>query len=136
MRKKKEFGPNQDAVDALLVRLETVTQMQAMLLAGISGDNPERHRARQAMLNAARRGHREQQLKRAQEEVEDWVNSWFTGGPQLTGYGRDVSPGENAAAAAPAVLDAISALVVRDLLTTEQVEILTGPWNEVVSRGS
>jgi hypothetical protein len=134
--RKKEFGPNQAAVDALLVRLESVTQMQAMLLAGISADDPERHSARQAMLEAARRGGRERELKLAQHEVEDWVNSWFTGGPQLTGFGRDVSPGENAVAAAPAVLDAIGALVVRDLLTPELVEILTGPWNELVAQAS
>jgi hypothetical protein len=133
---KKEFGPNQAAVDALLMRLESVTQVQAMLLASISGDDPERHRARQAMLEAARRGGRERELKVAQHEVEDWVNSWFTGGPQLTGYGRDVSPGENAVAAAPAVLDAIGALVVRDLLAPEQVEVLIGPWNELVARGT
>jgi hypothetical protein len=128
---RKEFGPNQDAVVALLMRLESVTQVQAMLLAGISGDDPELHRARQAMLDAAHRGGRERELKQAQDEVRDWVNSWFTGGPQISGYGRDVSPGEAAVAAAPAVLDAIGALVVRDLLTPEQVEILTGPWNEL-----
>jgi len=133
---KKEFGPNQDAVDGLLARLESVTQMQAMFLAGISAEDPERHRAREAMVDAARRGGRERELKLAQQEVEDWVNSWFTGGPQLTGYGRDVSPGENAVAAAPAVLDAIGALVVRDLLTPEEVEILTGPWNELVAQAS
>ena len=129
--RKKEFGPNQDAVDALLMRLESVTQVEAMLLAGISGDDPERHLARQAMLDAAHRAGRERELKAAQGEVQDWVNSWFTGGPQISGYGRDVSPGEAAVAAAPAVLDAIGALVVRDLLTREQVEVLTGPWNEL-----
>jgi hypothetical protein len=129
---KKEFGPNQDAVDALLVRLETVTQAQAMLLAGISGDDPERHRARQAVVEAARRCDRERELKRAQDEVRQWVNTWFTGGPQLSGYGRDVSPGEAAVAASPAVLDAIGALVVRDLLPAEDVELLMGPWKELL----
>jgi len=129
--RKKEFGPNQEAVDALLVRLESVTQVEAMLLAGITADEPERHQARQAVLDAAHRAGRERELKQAQDEVRDWVNSWFTGGPQIAGYGRDVSPGEAAVAAAPAVLDAIGALVVRDLLTPEQVEVLTGPWNEL-----
>ena len=129
--RKKEFGPNQEAVDALLVRLESVTQVEAMLLAGMTADEPERHQARQAVLDAAHRAGRERELKRAQDEVRDWVNSWFTGGPQIAGYGRDVSPGEAAVAAAPAVLDAIGALVVRDLLTPEQVEVLTGPWNEL-----
>jgi hypothetical protein len=133
---KKEFGLNQAAVDALLMRLESVTQVEAMLVASITADDPERHRARQAMLDAAHRGGRERELKRAQDEVRDWVNSWFTGGPQIAGYGRDVSPGENAVAAAPAVLDAIGALVVRDLMTSEEVEVLTGPWNELVARAS
>ena len=130
---KKEFGPNQDQVDALLVRLEKITQSEAMLLAGTSGVGPDVHRARRAMLGAARRTHRQQALKRAQDEVSDWVNSWFAGGNQLPGQ-RDVSPGEAAVAASPAVLDAIGALVVRDLLSTRDFEILAGPWNELTER--
>ena len=131
VRKKKEFGPNQGEVDALLERLETVEQNQALLLAGLSEADPALHAARQAMLEAARRGGREAQLDRAQKEVTRWVNTWFTGGFPISGYGRDISPAEAAVKAAPVVLDAVGALVVRDLLQPEDFETLIGRWREL-----
>ena len=131
MRKKKEFGPNQAEVDDLLERLETVDQNQALLLAGIATTDPELHAAREAMVEAARRGGREAQLDRAQKEVTRWVNTWFTGGFPISGYGRDISPAEAAVNAAPVVLDAIGALVVRDLLDPDTFETLIGRWREV-----
>ena len=131
VRKKKEFGPNQGEVDALLERLETVEQNQALLLAGLSEADPALHAARQSMLEAARRGGREAQLDRAQKEVTRWVNTWFTGGFPISGYGRDISPAEAAVKAAPVVLDAVGALVVRDLLQPEDFETLIGRWREL-----
>jgi hypothetical protein len=128
---KKEFGPNQAAVDAFLERLEMVDDGQALLLASLAGDDPERRRAREAMVAAARHSARERELGAAQDEVERWMNVWFSGGPQLAGYGRDISSAEAAAGAAPAVLDAIGALVVKDLLQPDDLETLIGPWNEV-----
>jgi hypothetical protein len=133
VRKKKEFGPNQDEVDALLERLETVEQNQALLLAGLAKTDPELHRAREAMLEAARRGGREQQLDRAQKEVTRWVNTWFSGGFPISGYGRDISPAEAAVKAAPVVLDAVGALVVRDLLPPDDFHTLIGRWRELDS---
>lgn len=126
-----EYGPNQDEVDALLERLELVDQGQALLLAGLGGDDPARRNARQAMLAAARRGGREKELHRAQREVTRWVNTWFSGGYQIAGYGRDITPGEAAVHAAPVVLDAVGALVVRDLLEADDVDALLGPWHEL-----
>jgi hypothetical protein len=128
---KQEFGPNQDEVDAMLERLESVDQGQAMLLASLATDDDARRAARRAMVDAARRGGREKELHRAQDEIRDWVNGWFSGGFQISGYGRDVTPGEAAVGAAPVVLDAIGALVVRDLLETDAFELLIGPWLEL-----
>jgi hypothetical protein len=130
-RKKKEFGPNQDEVDALMERLETVEQNQALMLAGLAQPDPALHRARQAMLEAARRGGREKELERAQQEVTRWVNTWFSGGFPISGYGRDVSPGEAAVNASPVVLDAAGALVVRDLLDPDDFDTLMGRWREL-----
>lgn len=129
--KKKEFGPNQDRVDALLERLETVDHGQALLLAGLAGNEPERLRARGAIRDAARRGGRERELRAAQQEVTRWVNRWFSGGFQISGYGRDITPAQAAVGAAPVVLDAIGAAVVDDLITPEEMEILTAPWREL-----
>jgi hypothetical protein len=127
---RKEFGPNQDQVDAVLARLESVDYGEALLLASLAGDDPERRRARDAVLAAARRSGREKALRAAQDEVRRWVNRWYSGGPQLSGYGRDISPAQAALDAAPVVLDAVGAMLVRDLLTPEQVEALTAPWKE------
>lgn len=127
----KEYGPNQDQVDALLLRLKSVDQNQALLIAGLASDNPAQHAAREALLDAARRGHREAELQRAQEEVTRWVNRWFTGGFQIAGYGRDITPAEAAVAAAPVVLDAVGALVVRDLVEADTFATLIGPWREL-----
>jgi hypothetical protein len=134
-RKKQEFGPNQGEVDALMERLETVEQNQALLLAGLAEADPALHRARQAMLEAARRGGREKELERAQQEVTRWVNSWFTGGFPISGYGRDISPAEAVVNASPVVLDAAGALVVRDLLDPDDFETLMGRWRELERPG-
>ena len=128
---KKDFGPNQDAVDALLERLETVDQGQALFLAGLARDDAALQAAREAMLDAARRGRREAELDRAQREVTRWVNTWFSGGFQISGYGRDITPAQAATEAAPVVLDAVSALVVRDLLQPDDFETLIGAWREL-----
>ncbi len=132
---KKEFGPNQVEVDAFLERLELVDQGQALFLAGLARDDAAVQAARDAMLNAARRGKREAQLHRAQQEVTRWVNTWYSGGFQISGYGRDITPAQAATDAAPAVLDAISALVVRDLLAPDEFELLIGPWRELDADG-
>lgn len=129
---KREFGPNQDQVDAILARLEAVDYGEALLLASLAADDADHRRARDAMLAAARRGGREKALRTAQDEVRRWVNRWYSGGPQISGYGRDISPAQAALDAAPAVLDAVGAMVVRDLLVPEQVETLVGPWEETV----
>ncbi|HKO33734.1 MAG TPA: hypothetical protein VJY85_08320, partial [Candidatus Limnocylindria bacterium] len=70
-------------------------------------------------------------LQRAQDEVKRWVNRWFSGGFQIAGLGRDITPADAAIGAAPVVLDAIGALVLRDLLDDEAFEVLIGPWREL-----
>ena len=92
---------------------------------------PPATRAREAMLEAARTGGREATLQRAQAEVTRWVNRWFTGGFQIAGYGRDITPADAAVGAAPVVLDAVGALVLRDLLDRDVFETLIGPWREL-----
>ncbi len=76
-------------------------------------------------------GGRKKELQRAQREVTRWVNAWYSGGHQISGYGRDVTPGEAAVAAAPVVLDAVGPLVVRDLMETDDLDALIGPWREL-----
>ena len=88
-------------------------------------------RARETMLEVARTGGREAALQRAQAEVTRWVNRWFTGGFQIAGYGRDITPADAAVGAAPVVLDAVGALVLRDLLDRDVFETLIGPWWEL-----
>ena len=129
---KNEFGPNQDEVDRLLERLETVDQHQALFLASLDDDVSARHAARLAYRAAAKKAGRQRELKAAQDEVTRWWNLWFSGGFQIAGYGRDVTPAEAAVGAAPVVLDAVGALVMRDVLSNEDFDILIGPWRELV----
>ncbi|HSM37733.1 MAG TPA: hypothetical protein VK838_00225 [Candidatus Limnocylindrales bacterium] len=131
---KNEFGPNQAQVDAFLERLETVDQGQALFLAGLGGGDPAREMARKALTDAARRGgrERERQLKAAQDEVIRWMNTWFSGGFEIAGYGRDITPAQAVVAASPVVLDAIGALVLSDLLETDDHDALIGPWLELL----
>ena len=129
---KKEFGRNQAQVDELLERLEKVDRGQALFLGGMGGADPARSRARLAVLDAARRGGRERELRAAQQEVARWLNTWFSGGFEIAGYGRDITPAQAAVDASPLVLDAVGALVVGDLLSTDDFEILIGPWRELV----
>jgi hypothetical protein len=128
---KADFGPNQDEVVALLKRLKAVDQPQALLLASLAKDDAARHAAREAILQTARAGEREAELRRAQDEVTRWVNRWFSGGFQIAGYGRDITPADAAVGAAPVVLDAVGALVLRDLLDGETFDTLIGPWREL-----
>ena len=128
---QNEFGPNQDEVDAMLERLDRVTHEMAMFLGTFDPDAPEHRAAREAMRRAAIGSGREKQLRAAQREVEAWVNRWFAGGPQIAGYGRDITPAEAAARAAPAVLDAVGATVVADLLEPNDLEALVAPWRAV-----
>ena len=87
---KNQFGPNQDDVDQLLERLERVEQNQALFLASF-GDEPERARraTRQAAL-AVGRGATAEGPPRTR--VTRWMNTWFSGGFQIAGYGRDETP--------------------------------------------
>src|SRR5262245_15413786 len=103
-RRKEEFGPNQEQVEAMLERLETVNQVQALHLASIADEDPARIAARQAMVDAARSGARTAELDRAQQEVLRWMNLWFSGGYQIVAYGRDIGPAEAAVHASPVVL--------------------------------
>jgi hypothetical protein len=134
--KRKEFGPNQDQVDAVLARLQSVDYGEALVLASLGGDGRDRRAAREVMLTAARSSGRQKALRAAEEEVRLWVNRWYAGGPQISGYGRDISPAQAALDAAPAILDAVGAMVVGDLLPAEEVDTLTGPWSAVTAGGT
>lgn len=128
-----EFGPNQTEVDQLLERLEHIDNDQVRFLASFGDDDPARERARSALRQAARASGRERQLETAQHEVTRWVNTWFSGGHQIAGYGRDITPAQAAVDAAPMVLDAVGAVVLRDLLSTDDFEALIGPWRALIA---
>lgn len=130
---KNQFGPNQAAVDQLLERLERVDHHQALFLASFGANDPFRDRARRQLREAARTARRERQLKAAQEEVTRWVNTWFSGGIELSGYTRDITPAQAVVRAAPLVLDAVGALLMRDVISTDDLELPTGPWQELVN---
>ena len=131
---KLDFGPNQDEVVALLQRLKAVDQPQALFLAGLASDDAARRDAREVLLEKARAGGRQAELQRAQDEVKRWVNRWFSGGFQIAGLGRDITPADAAVGAAPVVLDAVGALSSATCWTRKPSTCLSAPGENSTNR--
>ena len=98
------LGPNGEEVAALIERCRTLTNDEAKRLAA----------ARDAAWNAARVA--------ARHAV--WNAAWAAARGAATDAARD--------AARDAAWDAALALIVKDLITSEQFEILYGPWRSVM----
>ena len=131
----EEYGPNDGQVLRFLEQVSNLTVAQARRLVEArsrSGD-PDGDRAERAVRRAALMADRPQALEAARAAIGAWGRSrgvpWF--GRSRRVYGdRHVSVGDAAAQAAamPALLDTIGALVVRDLLEPAELEVLMGPW--------
>jgi hypothetical protein len=130
-----DFGPNTDLVRQFLVKLDELSPDQlAELTAFWNGQSKsDLRQAHRAMQDLARedetwRG----QVKTAQDQITTWAN-----GPHDTArvprQGRALSTEvEVRAAALPPVIDAVSALVLADLLEPEDAEALYAAWEATV----
>jgi hypothetical protein len=130
-----DFGPNATAVASFLERLRDVDQGEALALAAAwnTGDEPRRRVAWRAVRRAARASASDRALRDAQSAIMDWSNSWSP----LVYYGTPGSAMGGAAQAqvirdaVPALVDAVSALVVGGLIDGTDFETLYGPWRSV-----
>ncbi len=129
-----EFGPNTELVRQFLAKLDELTPEQAAELAGSweeqsKSDLRLAHRATKDLVREDQTWR--DQVKAAQDQVASWANR-----PHLS---RPIHPGrtpvddvEAWARALPAAVDAVSALVLADLLEPEDAETLYAPWEATV----
>jgi hypothetical protein len=130
-----DFGPNSDAVESFLERLREVDKGQALALAAAwnAADEPRRRLAWRAVRRAARASTDKRALRDAQSAVMDWSNSWtpipMYGYPGTGVLAEDLA--QVMREAVPALVDAVSALVVGGLIDGTDFETLYGPWRSV-----
>jgi hypothetical protein len=133
-RDRLPFGPNSDRVLALLRRVSVMAPLDAERLAGYWGAVPagERTAAHAAAQQAAEASDRRAAARAAQGEAMRWLND--------ESYAADIVVGETASGrrrdwaqvrreAFPAVLDAVAAVVLADVLDARSLEVLFGPWS-------
>lgn len=131
----EEYGPNDGQVLRFLEQVSNLTVAQARRLveARSQSTDPGGERAERAVRRAALMSDRTDALEAAQAAIGAWGRSWgvpWFGRSRRVYWDRHVSVGDAAAQAAamPALLDAIGALVVHDLLDPSEFETLMGPW--------
>jgi hypothetical protein len=127
-----EFGPNTELVEQLFDRLNRVTgaEVSALVLAWRAQPKEDlrvAHRNLQELADedSGWKG----QLQKAQDEVLAWINGNST---RVTSASVPVAPAGPREVVGPAVADAIAALVMADVLETEDAQTLYAPWAEVI----
>jgi hypothetical protein len=140
----RRFGPNGDVVERLLDLIAhfDITELGALTAAAggsaastasdpLSGD--PKARARALLRSVARRSGRLASIAAVNDELTRWatsVHQWLPAGVIGTSQARaDIEP---RSAAIPAILDAVYAALLADLLDDGTYVLLTAPWREVV----
>ena len=128
------FGPNTGLIREFLVRLAALDpdQLSALSAAWSSLSKADLRQAHRAVQDLAKedetwRG----QVRAAQEEVSKWADSPHPARPGRKGVLLPPDP-EIIRAAIPAAVDAITALVLADLLDPDDADTLYAAWDEVV----
>jgi hypothetical protein len=131
-----EFGPNTESVRQFLVKLgeltpESVVELTAFWHGQSKADLRQAHRAMQELVKEDETWR--EQVRAAQEQVTAWTNGSHTAQAlrQDRMLARDV---EARLAALPPATDAVSALVLADLLEPEDAEALYAAWDATVGR--
>jgi hypothetical protein len=121
----------EDEVDRLLDRLATLSDDEVALLAAAWQEENDvaRQRAWQTVKPSLRHGRLDRVLDRARSEVGRWAavgRSDFSGIGGL--LGQPVEQANARMRAAPAVLDAVAAILAEDVLDREDWVVLSRPW--------
>jgi hypothetical protein len=129
-----KFGPNTELVRQFLARLGELTPVQMTELTAFwngqsKADLKQAHRAMQELAKEDETWRN--QIRAAQEEISTWSN-----GPTVTRSPRTDQKAANEVdarlAALPPAVDAISALVLADLLEPEDAETLFAAWEATI----
>jgi hypothetical protein len=137
------YGPNSAAAERLLDDLDHLHPGAVAALAAAGGgtvgtapDDPDlaaRAELRTRLREIARLGRRLDAVRAVGDEVAAWASStthWFPAGVAATGDStKEIGP---RMAAVPIVLDAAYAVVLEDLLSDDELDLLLAPWEEVV----
>ncbi len=137
------YGPNTVAAERLLDDLDHLPAGAVSALAAAGGDSIEttddnpvqaaRAELRSRLREIARSAGRLGAVRAIGDEVAAWAAStthWFPAGVAAGGESTaEMSP---RVAAVPMVLDAAYAVVLEDLLEDDELDVLLGPWEEVV----
>jgi len=128
-----EFGPNTELVRQFLVKLGELTLDQTLKLAAM-WKQQERGDLRQAHDGVRDLADEDQawrdQIQAAQKEVSGWTQLLPAAADHFTR--RDNRLLEARTAALPAAVDAVTALVLADLLEPEDAETLYRPWADAI----
>jgi hypothetical protein len=142
-KRKAQYGPNSVAAERLLDDLDHLDPGAVAALGAAGGgtpgtaeDDPDvaaRAELRGRLREIAHRGNRLDAVRAIGDEVADWASStthWFPAGVAATGDStKEIGP---RLAAVPVVLDAAYAVVLRDFLSDDELDLLLAPWEEVV----
>jgi len=121
----------EDTIDELLDRLPAVTAEDALLMAQLweEEDATGRQRAWQRAKAAIERAGLGEVLDRAREDVGFWMQATPADYQGISGLmGREGGHVSVRRAAAPAVLDAVAALLAEGDLQSADFDLLTRPW--------
>jgi hypothetical protein len=135
---KLPFGPNSEAVLGLLRRLAAVNLLEAEHLVGVwrAESVVKRQRAHQAAQAAVIAYKRRDAARAAQDEAMAWLEAPLRPLDALIGQGVSMANNRDEAEARreamPAVIDAVVALVLHDVLIPMDAEALLGPWEQVI----
>jgi hypothetical protein len=129
-----EFGPNSELVRQFLAKLGELNSVQLDKLTTIWNEQPksELREAHKAMQRLAREDEAwRDQVRAAQDQITTWSK-----GSQMTASMRadQKTTNDHAArlAAMPPAVDAVSAIVLVDLLEPEEVDALYAAWEVAV----
>jgi hypothetical protein len=130
---KGEFGPNTVLVTELLTNLGTLDEEVIAELIDTwreqsKDDLKVAHRSLQALADESNKWR--EQMRLAQEEVFSWMEGGATRFNMLRGSAGDWA--RTREIAGPAVADAVAALVMADMLESEDAATLFAPWAKVV----
>jgi hypothetical protein len=133
---KPRAGPEhaweiEDTIDQLLDQLPEVTSEDALLMAQLwqEEDATERRRAWARAKASIERANLGEVLDRAREDVGFWMQATRSDFQGISGLlGQEGDHVSVRRAAAPAVLDAVAALLAERDLQASDFDLLTRPW--------
>ncbi|HEX7590404.1 MAG TPA: hypothetical protein VF375_00495, partial [Candidatus Limnocylindrales bacterium] len=128
-----EFGPNTALVTELLTNLGTLDSEIIVELIEVWREQPKEdlklaHRSLQELADESSKWR--EQMRLAQAEVFAWMEGGATRFNKIRGDVGDWA--RTREIAGPAVADAVSALIMSDMLDSEDAGVLFDPWSKVV----